>query len=209
MSKNGRADLERRIHELWSRGEMEEATRVLLDGYGPQILGYLVHTMRHEQDACEVFSRFCEHLWRGIGKFEGRSTFKTWAYRLATHARGRFWHDPFRKRARPLESDAIERLEQDVRSRTLRWLRTEVKDRFARIRESLDPEEQTLLTLRVDKELSWTEIADVLSGPDEALSDRELGTRATALRQKYQRLKEKIRRIAKDAGLLEDDGPGR
>jgi RNA polymerase sigma-70 factor (ECF subfamily) len=197
--------LEPRLRERWAGARFEEAARLLVEGYGPQILGYLVRTMRNEADACEVFGRLCEQLWRGLPRFEGRSSFKTWAYRLATHARTRFWEDPYRRRARPLESDLISKLEQQVRSRTLRHLRSEVKDRFARLRASLSPEEQSLLTLRIDKELAWTEIAEILAGPDESCSEGELKLRATALRQRFQRLKDKIRRLADEEGLLEAD----
>src|SRR5262245_58860332 len=87
MPSKQNEEIERSSRESWLRGDFESATRCLIEGYGPQILGFLVHTMRNEDDASEVFSRFCEHLWRGIAKFEGRSSFKTWAYRLATHAR--------------------------------------------------------------------------------------------------------------------------
>jgi len=38
-----------------------------------------------------------------------------------------------------------------------------LKDRLSRIREHLDPEEQTLLTLRVDRGFSFGAIAEVMS----------------------------------------------
>lgn len=42
-----------------------------------------------------------------------------------------------------------------VRTRTAEYLRTEVKDRIAKLRDSLDPEDRTLLILRVDRKLGW------------------------------------------------------
>jgi RNA polymerase sigma-70 factor, ECF subfamily len=201
--------LEARIWVAFGRGELDEAARRLVEGYGPLILGYLVRTMGSEPEAWEVFAQFSEDLLRGLPGFEGRSSFKTWAYRLATNARARYWKEPYRQRGRRLATDEMQHLEAEVRSRTHDYLRTEVKDRFAKLRERLDPEEQTLLTLRVDKDMGWAEIAEVLSGPDEACGERELAQRSAALRQKFQRLKAKIRKLAQEEGLLARREEGR
>jgi RNA polymerase sigma-70 factor (ECF subfamily) len=205
MTAEPRTDVEQSIRESWARADWPEATRRIVEGYGPQVLGYLVRTMRNEADACEVYGRFCEHLWRGLPAFEGRSAFKTWAYRLATHARTRFWEDPYRRRGTRLDTGAVSQIAEQVRSRTLRYLRTEVKDGIARLREKLEPDEQGLLTLRIDRGMAWAEIAEVLAGADEELPEKELKTRASALRQKFQRVKDKIRRMAQEEGLLDVD----
>ena len=54
--------------------------------------------------------------------------------------------------------------------------------------------EQTLLILRVDRELSWKDVAAVLSEPGEPLDD-------AAVRKRFQRLKTKLHRMAKREGL--------
>ena len=67
--------------------------------------------------------------------------------------------------------------------------------RETRLRAKLSPDEQALLTLRVDRELEWREIARVLA--DDELADDAAVTRAAAgLRKKFERLKEKLRRLA-------------
>src|SRR5262245_19329718 len=89
--------LEAELTEVFRSADFGEVLRRLVEGYGAEILGYLTRTMRDEADANEVFSMFCEDLCRGIGAFQGRCSFRTWAYRLATSARARFWSDAFRR----------------------------------------------------------------------------------------------------------------
>jgi RNA polymerase sigma-70 factor (ECF subfamily) len=79
-------------------------------------------------------------------------------------------------------------------------LRTDVKDRFSALRESLDPDDRTLLVLRVDRSLEWKEIARVTLGcesPDAA----ELVREADRLKKRFQLLKEELRRRARETGL--------
>ena len=52
-----------------------------------------------------------------------------------------------------------------VRTTTALHLRSEVKDQVSRLRERLEPDEQTLLILRVDRALSWREVAHVTLHP--------------------------------------------
>jgi len=69
-------------------------------------------------------------------------------------------------------------------------------DRLLKLRESLDREEQTLLILRVDKAMAWEDVAEVLR------ADGDPATPA-ALRKRFERLKEKLGRLAREQGLIE------
>jgi RNA polymerase sigma-70 factor, ECF subfamily len=203
MNQAGPGSLEQKIRQSLGRGELEEAIRIIVEGYGPEILTYLVRSMRNEADASEVFSRFCERLCRGMAGFQQRSSCRTWLYRLATNARNRFWEDPYRRRSVRLASDEISKLEQEVRSSTLSYLKSGAIDRFAKLRAELDPDEQTLLVLRVEKEMGWTEIAEILSAAEEVLGEKELKVRAATWRQRFKRLKDKMLKMAREDGLLE------
>ena len=70
-------ELEAKIRSHFDAGELEEAATVALEGYGRELLGYLVATMRSEQDAGDVFSELSEDLWRGLPEFGWRSSFRT------------------------------------------------------------------------------------------------------------------------------------
>jgi RNA polymerase sigma-70 factor (ECF subfamily) len=187
--------LEEEIGACLDRGDLGAAATAAVRGYGPQILGYLVAVLRDDGAGFDVFSQFSEDLWRGIGGFRRDSSFRTWAYKLAWHAAKRYRRDAFRRRVRPLGTGEISKIAEEVRSSTVHYLRTAVKDGVSRLRESLDPQEQTLLILRVDRNLSWTEVAEILSEPGEALNE-------AILRKRFERVKAKLRKLAEREGLL-------
>ena len=189
--------LENTIREHLAAGNLAAAATVALQGLGPQILGYLCATMRDDDVAYDVFGQFSEELWKSIATFRAESSFKTWAYKLVMHAIGRHRRDPYRNRGRALASDEVSALALDVRSRTPRFKQTEMKDRIARLRESLEPEEQTLLFLRIDQEMSWNDVAAVMSEEGEPVEP-------AALRKRLERAKERLRKLAAEGGLLEE-----
>jgi RNA polymerase sigma-70 factor (ECF subfamily) len=103
----------------------------------------------------------------------------------------------------PLSSAGLSQVVERVRSETLPYLKTEIKDRFRLLREQLPVEDQTLLALRLDRGLEWRELARVMSF-DEAKppSDEELTREAARLRQRFAAAKDKLRRFAEREGLL-------
>ena len=119
-------------------------------------------------------------------------TFLNW---LAWHAWLRNERDAFRRHARPLATEEISRLAAEVRSSTALHLRSEAKDAVACLRMQLTPSEQSLLVLRIDRGLSWEEVATVMSTPEEHLD-------AQTVAKRFQRVKTKLRKLAEDAGLL-------
>jgi RNA polymerase sigma-70 factor, ECF subfamily len=73
-------------------------------------------------------------------------------------------------------------------------LRTEIKDKVAALREQLDEEDRTILILRVDRKLAWQDIARVLA--EEDISGSEATKRSAALRKRFERIKERLRKLA-------------
>ncbi len=190
------SDLEPRILALLDSGDLSGAATEALRGYGPQVLGYLTAVLRNEDDAHDVFSQFAEDLWRGLAGFRRESAVRTWAFRLAWHAASRYARDPYRRRGRPILSTEASKIAEEVRSTLSTYAPGGRADKLMKLRESLDPEEQTLLILRVDKAMPWEEVAEVLR------ADGEPATPA-ALRKRFERLKEKLGRLAREQGLIE------
>jgi len=69
-------------------------------------------------------------------------------------------------------------------------MRTETRTRLSMLRDSLDPDDRTLLILRVDRRMPWRDIAEVLTDPAEPAP---LERRAAALRKRFERLKLELR----------------
>jgi RNA polymerase sigma-70 factor (ECF subfamily) len=189
-------DPEGRIAELRAQGDLREAAGVVLRAYGPQILGYLCAVLRDEDAAQEAFSAFAEDLWTGLGGFRGEASARVWAFRLAWHAAARQARDPYRRRGRRLETEEYSRIAAEIRSTaTAQWVDDRSR-KLAALRAALTPDEQTLLILRVDKGLPWGEIAFVLSAPEAPVEE-------AALRKRFERVKAKLARRAREEGLVE------
>jgi RNA polymerase sigma-70 factor (ECF subfamily) len=196
-------DLEQQIRSSIEAGDLRGAATAAVEGYGPEVLGFLVTMLRDEQDAAEVFSQASEDLWAGLPRFEGRSSCRTWFYVLARHAASRLRRSPHRRAGRRLAMSQVTDVAEAVRSRTLPHLRTEVKNGFAAIRDALPEEDRALLVLRVDRSMAWNEIARVMYPDDE--SDDALAKAAARLRKRFQFVKDEIRARAREAGLIPSD----
>jgi RNA polymerase sigma-70 factor (ECF subfamily) len=204
MMDEQREALEERIRGLCDGQQWGPAATVALRGYGPEVLGYLSAMCRTESDAAEVFSSFCEDMWKGLPRFRWQSSFRTWAYTLARHALYRLGRDPQRRRERNLalsQSPEVLELAEQVRTTTMIHLRTETKNKFAALREQLEPDDRTLLILRVDRKLAWNEIATVMSDEAEPTSEQVRRVAAT-LRKRFERAKERLRKLAAEQQLI-------
>lgn len=187
--------LESEIARLLEAGDVRSAASAIMRGYGPAILGYLAALARDEDRADDAFSQFSEDLWRGLPGFRREASVRTWVYKLAWHAWLRHERDAFRRHRRSFVSGEMSALAAEVRSTTALHLKSEAKDAVARLRGQLTPAEQSLLYLRIDRGLSWSEVASVMSTPEEGLDSQTVTKR-------FQRVKDKLRKLAEEAGLL-------
>ena len=193
------AELETELAELIRAQKLDEAATRAIESYGPELYGFLVSYVGNESDAAEVFSQVGEDLWKGLPSFGLGCSVRTWLYVLARHAAARYRRSPWNRRTGESRLDGIV---ERVRTRTQPWLRTDVKDRFRALRDALDPDDRSLLVLRVDRKLSWEEVARVTLGletPEAAALTRE----TDRLRKRYQLLKDDLRKRAREAGLVD------
>jgi len=183
------------IRALLAQHDLRDAATEAIRALGPETLRYLRAVLRDEADAQDAFSEWAERLWRGIATFEGRSSFRTWALRLATNVTRNLRVQPWRRRGRRFESGEASALAAHVTADTA--VRVE-RQRTAldHLRDALSVEEQMLLVLRIDRELSWAEIADVL-----AFEARGAPSPAT-LMKRFERLKGRLAKLASEEGLL-------
>src|SRR5262249_35818719 len=150
-------------------GDLQSAAAAIMRGYGPAILGYLAALARDEDRTDDVFAQFSEDLWRGLPGFRRDASVRTWVYKLAWHSWLSLERDAFRRRGRAFLSGEMSDLAAEVRSTTALHLKSKAKDAVARLREQLTPAEQSLLVLRIDRGLQWSEVASVMSTPEEHL----------------------------------------
>ncbi|RLB46391.1 MAG: sigma-70 family RNA polymerase sigma factor [Deltaproteobacteria bacterium] len=189
------AHLEEQIRAFFDANDLSGAATLSLESYGPELLGWLVTSTGDPDLAEEVFSQGAEDLWAGLEAFRWDCSMRTWLYVLARNALVRLRRSP-RERREVLRSQ-ISEVAAAVRTRTRPWIRSEVKDRFRVLRESLDEASRELLILRVDRQMAWEDIARVLGEPGDP------GQASARIRKRFSLLKAKLHQEAEREGLLD------
>ena len=185
--------LDARVRALLDRGEVDEAATAALEALGPSLLGFL-GSLLDEDDARDAFSVFAEDLWRGLPGFRFECSLRAWSYRLARNAAARLGKTAWRRRAERIPTSMASRLAASIADSA--QLPGGRRESLRQLRESLAPDDQQLLSLRLDRELEWEELAALLSEEGPPVT-------AAALRKRYERLKERLGQLAREAGLLE------
>jgi RNA polymerase sigma-70 factor (ECF subfamily) len=161
---------------------------------GPAILRYLRALLRDEDLASDAFSLTIEWIWRGVPSFRQDSSVRTWTFGIAWNAARRLREDPWFWRRQTMQSSTASRLAAELHTATQK---TEQKgERLAELRRELNADEQNLLVLRIDQNLDWRDIADILAAGGEKVSD-------VALRKRFERTKSRIAKLARKRGLVE------
>ena len=150
IKQNGLRD-ERPFQELFSR-------------YQNQIWHVCYNFTHNKHDAEDLMQDVFLKVHRNIAKFEARSTFKTWVYRVALNT---CYNDVRRRQRRPQESEAdfttvtewmpsTVSTEREVERRSQQTL---LKEAFGHLR----PEESDILRMKDIEERPYNEIASTLS----------------------------------------------
>ena len=192
---------EAEILSFLDRADARGATAALLRLYGGEVYGYVCALAKNRDQADEAFAQASEQVLSSIAGFRRESSLRTWFYTVARHATLRELSGASRRRADRL-SLIQDELAEALRTATLAWQETRVKDKISELRESLSKEERELIALRVDRQLSWEAIAAICSdeGVDREKSD--LKKAAARCRKQFERAKDKLRELARGAGLI-------
>lgn len=192
-----RDSIERDIRALCAAAAYPEATTSALQLYGVELLSFLRALANNHDLASEAFAELGEDVWKGLPRFRWEASLRSWLYSLARNALSQLRRDPRRRVDRNLPLSIAPEMAAVVRTVTLQIQRTEVKDEFRVLREQLDPEEHEILLLRLDRGLAWKDIARILGGTE------NLESRAAALRKRFERAKERLKKLAIEHGLIE------
>jgi RNA polymerase sigma-70 factor (ECF subfamily) len=184
-----------RVLATLATGDEAGAAELALRDHGPAVLRYLAGLLRDPDDADDAFSMFAEQVWKRIGTFRGPGGFEVWLFRVAFREALRLRGEAWARRKRPLPTTDAHRIAAEVR-RTASVSRERRLDALERLRAALPLEDQHLLVLRVDHELSFEEIAGTLG-------DGEAPLEEATVRKRFERAKARLARLAKAEGLLE------
>jgi RNA polymerase sigma-70 factor, ECF subfamily len=184
---------EAELRRLIRDHEIDPAIELAIRAYGPELITWLSSMFENEADAYDAFSWMSEELWRSIKRFDGRCSIRTWCYMLARHAAFHIRSQPRRRREVLLSHIPSVLGAVSHAWNTTRRGQQHARSIYAEIRRQLDDDDQTLLVLRVDRNLAWRDIAIVLLGEH---ADGEAITRkAATLRKQFERVKERLREL--------------
>ncbi len=187
--------IDERVRSLLAAGDTAGAATVAIRGHGPAILRYLRSVLGDEDDAREAFSQFAENLWRGLPTFRGTSPFRIWAFRVAWNAACDLRKHPWHRRRTLLPASAASRVAATVISSVEGRLEVR-RQQLRELRESLSLDDRALIALRLDQGLSWAECADALTRDGKIV-------RPNTLTKRFERIKERLGKLARKKGLLE------
>lgn len=144
------------------------AVQALLIAVGPEVLRVCARFLPYREDAEEACQDTLLALARGIARFEGRSSFRTWLHRLAAN-RARSTYQRLRRRfenegwGTPVPDNADPR-----RTSVVAGTRLDLLDAL----ECLTPDLAESVTLRDVVGLSYREIADLQGIPEGTVKSR-------------------------------------
>lgn len=197
-------DAEAETRAALEAGERNRATTILLTAYGPELLGFLFNRLGDQTAAETCFAELAERIWRKLGQLQWRTTARAWCYAVARTAVADYRRKPEQQAHRRVDlADAPEVLTavHRVRTATRPYLRTTVKRAFSALRDELSEADQIMVGLRLDRELSWKELAQAMA--DVELDGPALDREAARLRKRFETVKTEFAQKAQQRGLLD------
>ena len=192
---------EGRAHDM---PEMEELITSALEIYGDSIRDRLKGRYKDVQLAEEVFSHFTIRLIECIDKFQAIGSLHAWLRTVADNVANDY--DRKRKRNREQADETLDMTAGaslwSTRTATKPWKRTTAKDKLSEVRNQLSADEQRLLVLRVDRRLSWNDVANAWTPAPG--NEEEIKKLAGTLKKRFSRLQDKLKNEFRKAGMIKD-----
>ncbi len=150
-----------------ARGGDSEAFGVLVERYQRRVVGVALAVVKNQDDAIELAQETFVRAFENLKKFESRSSFSTWLYRIAANLAIDFWRREGRhvvlhgedadreiQRMPSLQGDSFKVVSS-----------SELSERLKKALEQLTPEHRAVILLREVEGLSYDEISETLQCP--------------------------------------------
>jgi RNA polymerase sigma-70 factor, ECF subfamily len=141
----------------------QDAFAILVQRHQRRIFNLSLRMLQDEEDAGEITQEAFLAAWQGLSSFRGEACFPTWLYRIAYHCCLRQLER--RKRERSLQAiQILEGINKEKQAEDI----LELRDRQAVVREQMEKlptRYRMVLILRHFQEMTYEEMADILSMP--------------------------------------------
>lgn len=167
MSKPARPEIdETELIERAKKGD-SRAFGVLVERYQRRVVGVAAAVVHDQEDALELAQETFVRAYENLGKFESRSSFSTWLYRIAANLAIDFRRREGRHtvlRGEDAENE-FSRLPSQTGDSFKEVSRRELNQRIRHALNELTPEHRAVILLREVEGLSYDEITDILQCP--------------------------------------------
>jgi RNA polymerase sigma-70 factor, ECF subfamily len=145
--------------ELVSRAQQGDtaAFAILVTKYRPKVFSRIYRIIQSQEDALELSQKTFVKVWQGIREFEGKSSFYTWLYRIASREALEWL-----RRVRPLFVELNADLRSPVADPNHELQKSEVQKLVTAAVRKLSPRHRAVIVLKDLEDLSYLEIAEIL-----------------------------------------------
>ena len=178
---------------LLARGDLRGAIEALMDEHGDVLLGYCSRVLRDPVLAEDVLQQVFFEAHRDLDQFQGRSSLRTWLFRIAYHR----CQDAIRSRVRRdriigADDEAVVAHADPAPMSTDRLERDALLEALEECLALLSDEVRMTVLLRYQSELTYTEMS------------RSLEKRSDALHARVARALPVLRRCLENKGWADD-----
>jgi len=178
----------------------EEAYAWLIDRFHQPVYGLVYRILNNPADAADTTQEVFLKVFRGMRRFHGEASLKTWIYRIAIHeaSNHRRWWFRHKSRETSMEQDAarqpglrealVDRSTSPFDNAARQEIRAKVESELRRVVEPY----RTTVVLRDIEGLSYEEIAEILQ--------ISLGTVKSRLMRGREALKKRLAAYAQEVG---------
>ncbi|MEP6603846.1 MAG: sigma-70 family RNA polymerase sigma factor [Spartobacteria bacterium] len=148
-----------------------EAFDELVTRYRTRIFGMIYNMVHNEQDAWDLAQDSFVKAWKSIGRFQGKSSFYTWLYRIVMNVTIDWLRKKQIKGAGAEFDDAIQLKEIDPAAKTApkadalpyeRMQRGEIRAKIDSAIAQLSPEHRAVILMKETEDMQYHEIAEAL-----------------------------------------------
>ena len=135
-----------------------EAFGELITKYRTKIFTMVYGMVRDEHDAWDLAQEGFLKAWRSIHRFQGRSSFYTWLYRITINVTS----DSLRRRCRRSEVELDDAIPSFLLGPGVNCERAEIREQVYAALAQLTPEHRAVIVLKEIEDLQYHEIAEIL-----------------------------------------------
>lgn len=159
MEKENVVNDDLQLVEQFKRGA-QSAFNELVIKYKSRIYYLVLRIIGDSDEAADIAQSTFIRVYRNLHSFRGRSSFKTWLYRIAINQSKNYLREKVRKERLP----PLPKAEREIEGKLEKMI---TRERGQMLREAIAqlPERQQLtLVLRIYEELPYKEIASIMGG---------------------------------------------